>query len=121
MNMQKQLQKPGLGMSVGIFLLFAPLTVNGDEAFDKQCARVVTVERKVVCGDNSLLVVVQNICGHAIQISVCVQKADGAWDCGLDRNVQPEQKVGRWVCEGIGEYKHLGCSRDAPECSARPG
>jgi hypothetical protein len=120
MNMQRQRQKLSLGMSVGMLLFCAPLTVNGDEAFDKQCARVVNVERKVVCGDKSLLVVVQNICDHAIQISVCVQKADGAWDCGLDRNVQPEQKVGRWVCEGTGEYKYLGCSRDNPKCSAQP-
>jgi hypothetical protein len=109
--------------SVGIIIggiAFSALTVFGDEEFDKQCARVINVERKIACGDQSFLVIVQNICGHAIQISTCVQRVDQSWDCGLERSVQPEQKVGRWICEGTGEYRVLGCSRDNPEYKAAP-
>lgn len=98
-------------------MLSVPL-VFGDEEFEKKCARVINVERKVVCGDQSLLVIVQNICDHAIQTSTCLQRLDKTWDCGLERNVQPEQKVGRWLCEGTGEYKVLGCSRENPACDA---
>jgi hypothetical protein len=117
--MRKILLGLGFGIIVG-GIVFSTSMSFSDEEFDKKCARVINVERKIACGDKSILVVVQNICDHPIQISTCVQKTDGAWDCGLERNVQPEQKVGRWTCEGTGEYKYLGCSRNNPECSAAP-
>ena len=107
-----------LGITLGAVLFFVSHAFSADPEFDKQCARVIDVQRKSACGDDSLLVVVQNICGHPIQISVCVQRTDNTWDCGLDRNVQPERKMGRWICEGTGEYKILGCSRDSADCSA---
>jgi hypothetical protein len=110
-------QRLSLSIIIGATLFFVPRAF-GDPEFDKQCARVIDVQRKSACGDNSLLVVAQNICGHHIQISVCVQQSDKTWDCGLNRNVQPEGKTGRWTCEGTGEYKILGCSRDSPDCSA---
>jgi hypothetical protein len=119
MRLRKILWWISFGTIVGGIAFPAP-TAFGDEEFDKKCARVINVERKVVCGDQSLLVIVPNICGHAVQISTCLQKVDKAWDCGLERNVQPEQKVGRWICEGTGEYKVLGCSRDNPACDATP-
>jgi len=107
-----------LGLTVGMILFSASRTFSGDPEFDKQCARVIDVQRKSACGDMSLLVVAQNICDHPIQISVCVQQSDNTWDCGLDRNVQPERKMGRWACESTGEYKILGCSRDNTDCHA---
>lgn len=119
MRLRKILRWIGFGTLVGEIAFSAP-TAFADEEFDKKCAQVINVERKVVCGDQSLLVIVQNICGHAIQISTCLQKLDETWDCGLERKVQPEQKVGRWICEGTGEYKVLGCSRDNPACNAAP-
>ena len=118
--MQRMIWKLSLGISLGGILFFASMSFGADTEFDKKCARVIDVQRKSACGDKSLLVVAQNICDHAIQISVCVQQASGTWDCGLDRNVQPEQKVGRWTCESTGEYKLLGCSRDSTECKANP-
>lgn len=87
---------------------------------DKACARLVDVQRGIHCGESSLLVVVQNVCGHAIQVSTCIQLANEEWDCGLDHGVHPEKKVGRWACESTGKYTFVGCSRDATECSARP-
>ena len=110
-------QRLSLSIIIGATLFFVSRAF-GDPEFDKQCARVIDVQRKSACGDNSLLVVAQNICGHPIQISVCVQQADSTWDCGLDRNVQPERKMGRWTCEGTGEYRILGCSRDSADCNA---
>ncbi|MGE0679693.1 MAG: hypothetical protein AB7P69_02130 [Candidatus Binatia bacterium] len=119
MRLRKILWWMSCGTIVGGIAFSVPVAF-GDEEFDQKCARVINVERKVVCGDQSLLVIVQNICGHAIQISTCVQKIDKTWDCGLERNVQPEQKVGRWICEGTGEYKVRGCGRDNPACNAAP-
>lgn len=111
----------GLGLSISFGGILSCVALSfGDEQFEQKCARVVNAERNVACGEKSLLVVVQNICDHAIQISTCVQKVDKTWDCGLERNVQPEQKVGRWTCEGTGEYKYLGCSRDNPDCNTAP-
>ena len=107
-----------LGIIVGGVLLFASKAFSGDPELDKKCARVIDVQRKSACGDNSLLVIAQNICGYPIHISVCVQQPDKTWDCGLGRNVQPEGKMGRWTCEGTGEYRILGCSRDSTDCSA---
>jgi hypothetical protein len=107
-----------LGITMGAVLFLVSSAFSGDPEFDKQCARVIDVQRKSACGDNSLLVVAQNICGHPIQMSVCVQQPDSTWDCGLDRNVQPERKMGRWTCEGTGEYRILGCSRDSADCNA---
>lgn len=118
--MQKLIGRLSLGISVGGILFLAPMSFAGDAEFDKKCARVIDVQRKSACGDKSLLVVAQNICDHPVQISVCVQQASGTWDCGLERNVQPEQKTGRWTCESTGEYKILGCSRDSTECNAEP-
>jgi len=106
------------GITIGAVLFFASQAFSGDPELDKKCARVIDVQRKSACGDNSLLVVAQNVCGYPIQISVCVQQPDKTWDCGLDRNVQPERKMGRWTCEGTGEYRILGCSRDSTDCSA---
>lgn len=117
MRLRKILRWLSCTALLGGLVLSVPL-VFGDEEFEKKCARVINVERKVVCGDQSLLVIVQNICDHAIQTSTCLQRLDKTWDCGLERNVQPEQKVGRWLCEGTGEYKVLGCSRENPACDA---
>ena len=111
-------QRLSLGIILGAVLFFVPRAFGGDPELDKQCARVIDVQRKSACGDKSLLVVAQNVCGYPIQISACVQQAEGTWDCGLDRNVQPEGKMGRWACESTGEYKILGCSRDSTDCSA---
>lgn len=106
----------------GLMILSGAAVLLTGVAFgdDKDCARLVDVQRGIHCGDSSLMVIVQNICNHAIQISTCVQLANQEWDCGLDRSVHPEKKVGRWACESTGEYTFLGCSRDAPDCNARP-
>jgi hypothetical protein len=105
-----------LGLGLGVTLLLAGASF-GD---DKDCARVVTQERGLFCGQESLMVMVQNICNHPIQISICLEQTDGEWDCGLDRSVQPEKNMGRWTCKGTGKYLYVGCSRDASTCSARP-
>ena len=86
-------QRLSLSIIIGATLFFA--RAFGDLEFDKQCARVIDVQRESACDDNSLLVVAQNICDHPIQISVCAQQSDNTWDCGLNRNVQPEGKTGR--------------------------
>ena len=87
-------QRLSLSTIIRATLFFVPRAF-GDPEFDKQCARVIDVQRESACDDNSLLVVAQNICDHPIQISVCVQQSDNTWDCGLNRNVQPEGNTGR--------------------------
>ena len=89
-------------------------------AADSDCARLRYQKRGIHCGENSLLVVVQNDCGHTIQISTCIEITEGNWDCRLDHAAAPEKKVGNWVCESTGNYKFIGCSRDAADCRAHP-
>jgi hypothetical protein len=105
-----------LGLGLGVIILLA----TASYADDKNCARVATQERGLFCGPESLMVMVQNICNHPIQISICVEETGGEWDCGLDRSVQPEKYMGRWTCKGTGKYHYLGCSRDAQTCNAHP-
>jgi hypothetical protein len=56
MRLRNMLRWLRVGTIVG-GIAFSVLTAFGDEELDKKCARVINVERKVACGDQSLLVI----------------------------------------------------------------
>lgn len=94
--MQKKLLLAGLLVTLAL-----PGFSQNDE-----CVDVYEAEMGKACGSsNSLSIKYRNSCNQTIDIKVCLQRTNGAWDCGMSSDTRPNRGSSYYICNSTGRYQ----------------